>query len=256
MDDAPLDVSATTEPVPQPQGALPLRPLGELEGAIGYAFTTPSYLTNALVHKSFLHEVSDTPLPSNERLEFLGDAALGLIVSADLFVAYPDVPEGRLSALRGALVRLNTLAEAAAPLLLGEYLYMSHGEEAAGGRTRPSNLGRALEALLGAVYMDGGLDAAVSVWHRVLGERTLEQLEEVLSADYKSELQQVSQAQWHETPRYHMTGTSGPDHARQFHVEVIVGDRTLASGVGRNKQIAEQSAAQSALVSLNAKTQR
>ena len=101
-----------------------------LEEAIGYAFSEPTLLANALVHKSYLHEVSDSPITSNERLEFLGDAALGLIVSADLFASYPDVPEGRLSALRGALVRLNTLAEIAAPIALGDYLYMSHGEEA------------------------------------------------------------------------------------------------------------------------------
>ena len=129
-----------------PQGAVPRRLLAELESAIDYTFGNPALLANALVHKSYLHEVHDTPIPSNERLEFLGDAALGLIVSADLFVSYPDVPEGRLSALRGALVRLNTLAEIAVPLSLGEYMYMSHGEEAAGGRARPSNLGRALEA--------------------------------------------------------------------------------------------------------------
>ncbi len=239
------------ESSPLPHGALPRRALVELESAIGYASQNAEYLTNALVHKSYMHEVSDTPLTSNERLEFLGDAALGLIASADLFLLYPDVPEGRLSALRGALVRLNTLAEIAAPIELGEYLYMSHGEEAAGGRTRPSNLGRALEALLGAVYLDGGLLAAEGVWHRVGGERTLEQLEEVLSADYKSELQQVTQAESRETPRYRLTGTSGPEHDKQFHVVVTVGERTLASGTGRNKQIAEQSAAQAALAVLN-----
>lgn len=248
MSDTLLDTP--TETASRPAGAFPRRPLAELEDAIGYAFSNSAYLTNALVHKSYLHEVTDTDLPSNERLEFLGDAALGLIVSADLFRSYPDVPEGRLSALRGALVRLNTLAEIAAPISLGEYLYMSHGEEAAGGRTRPSNLGRALEALLGAVYLDGGLDAATAVWHQVSGERTLEQLQQVLSTDYKSQLQQVTQAEWRETPRYRLTGTSGPDHSKQFHMEVAIGERILASGTGRNKQIAEQAAAEAALSAL------
>jgi len=247
MSDTPLNTPTDTTTAVHNVGALPRRPLAELEAAIGYMFNNPAFLTNALVHKSYLHELPDTPITSNERLEFLGDAALGLIVSADLFTSYPDVPEGRLSALRGALVRLNTLAEIAAPILLGEYLYMSHGEEAAGGRSRPSNLGHALEALLGAVYIDGGLDAASSVWHRVSGERTLEQLQQVLSTDYKSQLQQVTQAEWRETPRYYLTGTSGPDHAKQFHVEVRIGERTLATGAGRNKQIAEQAAAQAAL---------
>lgn len=235
---------------PPPQGAGPRRPLAELEAAIGYAFADPSLLSNALVHKSYLHEVHETSVTSNERLEFLGDAALGLVVSADLFVSYPDVPEGRLSALRGAQVRLNTLAEIAAPIALGEFMYMSHGEEAAGGRTRPSNLGRALEAILGAVYLDGGLEAAVGVWHRVSGEQTLEQMQTVLSTDYKSQLQQVTQAEWRETPRYYLTDTSGPDHDKQFHIEVRIGERPLASGVGRNKQIAEQAAAQAALQAL------
>jgi ribonuclease-3 len=252
MSDTSLDraTGIETGPSPHPIGALPRRPLAELESLIGYAFSDARYLTNAMVHKSYLHEVTDSALPSNERLEFLGDAVLGLIVSADLFRSYPDVPEGRLSALRGALVRLNTLAEIAEPMSLGEYLYMSHGEEAAGGRTRPSNLGRALEALLGAVYLDGGLEAATNVWHQVSGERTLEQMQQVLSTDYKSQLQQVTQAEWHETPRYRLTGTSGPDHSKQFHIEVVIGDRVLASGIGRNKQIAEQSAAEAALVVL------
>ena len=120
-----------------------------------------------------------------------------------------------------------------------------------GGRLRPSNLGRALEALLGAVFLDGGLEAVSGVWHRVSGERTLEQLQEVLSTDYKSQLQQVTQAEWRETPRYYLTDTSGPDHSKQFHIEVRVGQRALASGVGRNKQIAEQAAAQAALHALN-----
>jgi len=235
---------------PHAHGAFPVRPLSDLEEAIGYRFANQSLLQNALVHKSYLHEVTDAPISSNERLEFLGDAVLGMIVSSDLFVSYPDVPEGRLSALRGALVRLNTLAEIAAPIDLGDFLYMSHGEEAAGGRKRGSNLGRALEALLGAVYLDGGLEGVKIVWHRLSGERTLEQLQAVLSTDYKSQLQQLTQAQSRQTPRYHLTQTTGPDHAREFHVEVVVGDQVLATGAGRNKQIAEQEAAKAALASL------
>src|SRR5439155_16339727 len=124
----------------------PLRPRSELEEAIGYEFRDKERLEAALVHKSYLHQVPDFYLGSNERLEFLGDAVLGLIVSADLYTSRPDISEGRLTSLRGALVRKNTLAELAAPFMLGEYLYMSRGEEAAGGRTRPSNLAHAVEA--------------------------------------------------------------------------------------------------------------
>jgi ribonuclease-3 len=225
-----------------------------LESAIGYTFTNPSLLENALVHKSYLYALPDAPITPNERLEFLGDAVLGLLASDYLFTTYSDVSEGELSSYRGALVRLNTLAEIAAPLDLGEYMYMSRGEEAAGGRNRPGNLGRALEAVLGAVYLDGGLDAARAVWQHTLGERSLEQLQQILSGDFKSKLQQVAQSLWRETPRYRLVDASGPEHAKVFKVEVVIGEEALSMGSGRNKQIAEQEAARSALSLLEQRT--
>lgn len=234
------------------EGALPRRPLEELEEKLGYSFENRQYLVNALIHKSYLHAVPDFPPGSNERLEFLGDSVLGFIVSSDLFSQQPGMSEGQLSALRGALVRLNTLAELAEPLEVGQYMYMSHGEEAAGGRSRGSNMGRAIEAILGAVYLDGGLQAAMDVWHKISGGQSIEQLQAVLRSDYKSALQQFTQAHLKATPEYRIVGTSGPEHAKQFHVEVRVGDRVLAGGVGRNKQIAEQSAAETALSNLKA----
>jgi ribonuclease III len=246
-------------PAPGPDGvyvfppvepADPLRSQAELQEALEYTFRDPEYLKNAMVHKSYLHDVPDFYLGSNERLEFLGDAVLGLIVSGDLFVTHPDLSEGELTALRGALVRKNTLAELAEPLALGDFLFMSRGEEAAGGRSRPSNLARTVEAVLGAVYLDGGLDAAVAVWHRILGEQDDERLHEVLRGDYKSKLQQVTQAQMKLTPTYRLVSTRGPEHSKEFLVEVLAGDEVLGTGAGRNKQIAEQAAAQSALASL------
>lgn len=234
------------------EGAIPSRPLHELEEKLGYSFRQRDYLVNALIHKSYLHEVPDFALGSNERLEFLGDSVLGFIVSSDLFRGQPDRSEGDLSTLRGALVRLNTLAKLAAPLELGEYLYMSHGEQAAGGRSRGSSMGRAVEALLGAVYLDGGLEATEQVWHRISSEQGIEQLQQVISGDYKSRLQQFTQAHINATPEYRTVGTSGPDHAKQFHVEVLAGKRVLGGGVGRNKQIAEQAAARTALSTLEA----
>lgn len=234
------------------EGALPVRPLSELEEKIGYRFKNQDYLVNALIHKSYLHEVPDFALGSNERLEFLGDSVLGFIVSSDLFTEQPRMTEGQLSALRGVLVRLNTLAELAEPLEIGQYMYMSHGEEAAGGRARGTNMGRAIEGLLGAVYLDGGLEAAERVWHKILGERSMEQMQEVLRSDYKSALQQFTQAHLKATPEYRIVGTSGPEHAKQFHVEVRVGDRVLAGGIGRNKQLAEQAAAETAMSNLRA----
>lgn len=230
--------------------ARPRRALSELQEAIGYPFRDEELLRNALVHKSYLHAVPDFYLGSNERLEFLGDSVLGLIVSGDLYLSRPGLPEGQLSALRGALVRKETLARLAGRLELGDYLYLSRGEEVAGGRTRPSNLARAAEALLGAVYLDGGLQAARDVWQLMLGEESDEQLQEVLRGDFKSRLQQVTQATMKLTPTYRLANTSGPEHAKEFEVEVVVGDRVLASGSGRSKQLAEQAAAAAALVGL------
>ena len=250
----PVDQSTVAVPVPRAEGATPRRPLSELQEKIGYTFAQEDYLRNAMVHKSYLHAVPDLPGGSNERLEFLGDSVLGFIVSSDLFLSYPETPEGQLTSWRGALVRLTTLAQIAEPLELGEYMYMSRGEEVAGGRTRGTNLGRAIEALLGAVYLDGGLEAAHRVWHTILGEAesTVARIEEVLSGDFKTQLQQFTQAHLKQTPLYRMVGTSGPDHAKQFKVEVLAGDRVLAEGTGTNKQTAEQAAAASALTLLKA----
>ena len=243
--------------MPRAEGAVPRRPLQELQEKIGYTFSEEEYLRNAMVHKSYLHAVPDLPGGSNERLEFLGDSILGFIVSSDLYLAYPDTPEGQLTSWRGALVRLTTLAKIAEPLALGEYMYMSRGEEVAGGRTRGTNLGRAIEALLGAVYLDGGQEAVRGVWHTILGEAdsAVARIEEVLRGDFKTQLQQYAQAHLKQTPLYRMVGTSGPDHAKQFKVEVLAGDRVLAEGTGTNKQMAEQAAAENALNLLNKETE-
>jgi ribonuclease-3 len=247
--DESLDGGVLAPPAaaPRAEGALPKRPFRGLEESIGYTFRNEEYLRNAMVHKSYLHAVPDFPPGSNERLEFLGDSVLGFVVSSDLYIDNPGTTEGELTAWRGALVRLTTLAKVAEPLELGEYMYMSRGEEAAGGRTRGTVLGRAIEALLGAVYLDGGIDAAREVWHRILGERSLARIEEVLRADYKTQLQQFTQAHFRVTPQYRLVETTGPDHAKQFRVEVVAGDRVLASGVGPNKQTAEQAAAEEAM---------
>ena len=240
-----------TPPQPRAEGAGPRRPLKALQESLGYHFENEDLLRNALTHKSYLHAVPDAPGGSNERLEFLGDSVLGFIVSTDLFLANPATAEGQLTTWRGALVRLTTLAKVADPLELGEYMYMSRGEETAGGRARGSNLGRAVEALLGAVYLDGGMDAARGVWHAILGESGLEHIEQTLAADYKTQLQQYTQATMHVTPSYRLVDTSGPDHAKLFRVAVLAGDRELAKGMGTNKQSAEQAAAEAALQALH-----
>lgn len=232
---------------PRAEGAGPRRPLEALQDSFGYHFRDVDLLRNALTHKSYLHAVPDWPLGSNERLEFLGDSVLGFVVSTDLFLANPDTAEGQLTTWRGALVRLTTLSKVAEPLELGEYMYMSRGEESAGGRQRGTNLGRAVEAVLGAVYLDGGMDAARAVWHAFLGESGLHYIEQTLRADYKTQLQQYTQAAMHVTPAYGLVGTSGPDHAKLFEVAVFAGERELARGTGTNKQSAEQAAADAAL---------
>jgi ribonuclease-3 len=234
------------------EGAVPRRPFEQLEDLLGYRFNDKLYLSNALVHKSYLHAVPDLTNGSNERLEFLGDSILGFIVSSDLYLAYPDTDEGQLTAWRGALVRLTTLAQVAEPLDLGEYMFMSRGEELSGGRVRGTNLGRAIEALLGAIYLDGGIEVTRQVWHTILGEGEVisRLIAEVLRADYKTQLQQFTQAHLKHTPRYRLVETYGPDHAKQFHVEVVAGERVLGDGDGSNKQLAEQAAAESALALL------
>ncbi|MEO8287149.1 MAG: ribonuclease III [Chloroflexota bacterium] len=248
--DGPQAIPA--EATPRAEGAVPRRSFDSLEEKLGYTFQDEDYLRNAMVHKSYLHAVPDFPLGSNERLEFLGDSILGFVVSSDLYLAYPNTPEGQLTAWRGALVRLTTLANIAEPLELGEYMYMSRGEENAGGRKRGTNLGRAVEALLGAVYLDGGHEAARDVWHKILGEGGVARIQEVLSTDYKTQLQQFTQANLRVTPLYRLVDTSGPDHAKQFRVEVLAGERKLADGTGSNKQAAEQAAAEAALRVLRA----
>ena len=235
---------------PAPAMLQTTKPHAGLEEKLGYSFQDSELLRNALVHKSYLHDVPDFYLGSNERLEFLGDAVLGLIVSAQLYRSHPNIAEGELTALRGALVRKSTLAELAEPMGLGEYLYLSRGEEAAGGRTRDSNIARAVEAILGAVYMDGGLAAATQVWQQIRGAQGDEALLDVLRTDYKSQLQQLTQASLKVTPAYRLVDTTGPEHAKEFHVEAIVGERTLARGAGRNKQAAEQDAAKAAVQKL------
>ena len=256
MDDKAENTAALVGLAPRAEGAVPRRPFAGLEEKIGYVFKEEDYLRNAMVHKSYLHAIPDFPLGSNERLEFLGDSVLGFIASSDLFVAHPNSPEGQLTSWRGALVRLTTLAIVAEPLELGEYMYMSRGEEAAGGRTRGTVLGRAVEALLGAVYIDGGIEAAREVWHTILGEGGVARIEEVLSADYKTQLQQFTQAHLRVTPLYRLVETTGPDHAKQFRVEVMAGDRVLASGTGPNKQAAQQASAEAALALLKDELQQ
>jgi ribonuclease-3 len=225
----------------------PGAPLQGLEAALGYTFRNMQTLQRAMVHRSYLHDVPDFPLGSNERLEFLGDAVLGFLVARWLYLRHPDKQEGELTALRGALVRLTRLSIWAGLIDLGAYLYLSRGEEIQGGRSRATITGRAFEALLGAIYLDGGLRAVERVLKRFLAATSESDIAAALQGDYKSLLQRQVQSRFKTPPIYRLAGSSGPAHERSFHMQVWSGQLLLGEGEGRNKQQAEQAAAQAAL---------
>jgi ribonuclease-3 len=227
------------------------RPAIELAESLGIVFKDPAKLEQALYHRSYLNEAPED-VESNERLEFLGDAVLGLVISERLFKDYPDLSEGKLSQIRALLVRWDALARAAERIELGEYLVLGKGEEMSGGRKRPSNLAGGLEALIGAAYMDGGLRVAQKLVLRLLKPDLEEIAAQGFSADSKSELQHVAQTRWRHIPQYALISSEGPDHAKLFTVEVLVGDQVLGRGQGRNKKQAELNAARQALETLAA----
>ncbi|MFQ5880705.1 MAG: ribonuclease III [Dehalococcoidia bacterium] len=229
---------------------LSLSDLERLQRGLGVRFRDPQLLREALVHSSFVHEVPSPTLAANERLEFLGDAALGLIIAQKLYKDYPHLREGQLTTLRAALVRTPTLAEVGRRLGLGDYLMLGRGEEASGGRRRPTNLARAFEAIVGAVLVDGGLAKARALVLRCLRSELAAAATGPLAPDYKSRLQQLAQSRWHQAPTYRLLEAAGPDHARTFEVAVEVGGEALGTGRGPSKKAAEQQAAGHALRTL------
>jgi ribonuclease-3 len=229
--------------------------LSQLQTALGVKFKDPSLLEQALVHRSYLNEAPSPGLESNERLEFLGDAALGLIVSQKLCLDFPQLAEGDLTQLKSALIRWETLASAADRISLGDYLCLGRGEESTGGRQRASNLACAFEAVVGAVFLDRGLPKARDLVVRCLKPEFAALASGEVSLDSKSRLQQLAQSHWHETPSYRIVTEEGPDHAKVFTIEVSVAGRTLGQGQGRSKKEAESEAAQQALEALAAEAE-
>ena len=207
----------------------------------------PDMLAQAMVHRSYVNEASITDVDSNERLEFLGDAVLGCVIARWLFERYPEVNEGRLTELRAYLVRGETLSVVADRLGLGEFLVLGRGEEATGGRRRPMNLARGLEAVIGALYLACGFKETQAFVLRAFRQEFKELGAGDLPRDAKSQLQQVAQMVFGRTPQYRTVSAEGPDHAKTFTIEVVVGDRSLGTGTGRTKQIAQVQAAQEAL---------
>ncbi len=221
-----------------------------LEERLGVKFNDAALLTQALVHSSYVNENPHEAPESNERLEFLGDAVLGLVVADDLYAAYPEQHEGELTELRTLLVRRDTLAKAGRRLRLGDALYLGRGEEGGGGRSRPTNLAHAYEALVGAIFLDRGLAAARRFVRRSLEQEFKALPERQFPLDPKSRLQEVSQSRYQTPPHYRLVEAEGPDHARRFTVEVLIDGNSLGTGQGLSKQEAEKEAAREALAHL------
>jgi len=212
-----------------------------LEEVIGYRFKDAGLLKQAMSHKSFASESGSDVC--NERMEFLGDSVLAVVVAHQLFTEYPSEPEGDLSKKKSLLVSRPSLAAWAEELGLGTYLYLGVGEETTGGRTRQSLLANALEALIGAIYLDGGYDAA-AVFIRTWCARRHGSLEET---DHKSRLQEMLQKKHKVPPTYEIASSTGPDHDKTFSVTVRIGADRLGAGTGKSKKEAEQAAALDAL---------
>ena len=219
-----------------------------LEEKLGYTFQNRKLLENALTHSSCANE-SGGRLASNERLEFLGDSILGMVVADHLFRNHPDLPEGVLTRTRAALVCEDSLVEVAEALDLGKYLLLGKGEEAGGGRQRPSIRADAVEAVLAAVYLDGGLGSARKIIQKYVLSKEIEGLTK--PRDYKTALQELVQRENGQVLQYRLTGESGPDHDKRFFVEVTLNGKAVGSGTGRSKKEAEQMSAKAAIDTLS-----
>jgi len=222
----------------------------ELQKILGVPFQQQELLTQALTHSSYANENPGVAPASNERLEFLGDSILGLIVAENLYRDFPGMSEGEMTRLRSILVKQETLARVAESIKLGNYLYLGKGEEASGGRDKPANLARALEALIAAVYLDHGSAVTEQLVLEILDAEFLKTLYQGTIIDYKSQLQELLQAKMQQTPVYNLIETQGPDHDKKFTVEVRLGNDVLANGIGRSKKKAETEAARIALENL------
>ena len=224
--------------------------LENLQENLGYRFRDESLLRGALYHSSYANEHRNENIVSNERLEFLGDAVLGFVSAEFLYSRVPNAPEGELTRIRAALVREESLFEVAQSLQLGECLMLGKGEESGGGRQRPSILADCTEAVFAAVYLDGGMDCARDLIHRVLLSKGDIEVAESRRRDYKTELQELVQRKPHQVLRYELVGQSGPDHAKVFTVAVLLNGDPVGEGSGHSKKEAEQASARAALEKL------
>ncbi len=220
--------------------------LSAIEQKLGYTFENKEFLIQAFIHRSFINEYREAPLQHNERLEFLGDSVLGLIIADYLYHRLPAYPEGQLSQLRSKLVDANSCAEYLLKLAISSFILLGRGESMASGKGKPSILADVFEALLGSIYLDGGLGTAKSflIYHF---EAEFEAAIGSPPRNYKAELQDLSQKLFQKVPVYKVIEESGPDHAKQFHVMVILDEKEAGIGIGSSKKEAEQRAAFDAL---------
>jgi len=218
-----------------------------LQKTLGITFNNLSLLQQAFVHRSYLNENPQFPLPSNERLEFLGDALLSFLIAEGLYRQFNTLSEGEMTKIRAALVRQDNLARLALSLGLGDYLYLGQGEEKSGGRKRSRNLACALEALVGAIFIDQDSITTKNFVLKLFGKGFQQAVEEGIATDYKSRLQELAQLKKLGIPFYRLVEAVGPDHDRRFTIEVVVGGEALSRGYGRSKQLAEKEAARQAL---------
>ncbi|MFH1650835.1 MAG: ribonuclease III [Chloroflexota bacterium] len=226
-----------------------MRALDELEKTIGVAFQDHALLVTAVVHSSYLNENPASAREHNERLEFLGDAVLGLIIAEKVYREFPGLTEGQMTRRRAALVRRDALVRVAGKIGLGDYLYLGKGEEGGGGRLKEANLAGAMEAVIAAVYLDGGLDTTREFIGRFWKDEFARTAVRGVEVDAKTRLQEVMQSRQQLTPHYRLLEAIGPDHARTFTVAVFAGNDVLGTGSGKSKKAAETAAARAALES-------
>lgn len=212
-----------------------------------YTFRDSSLYHTAMTHTSFANEHRDRRLHHNERLEFLGDSVLGFVTADFLFTHYPDLPEGELTKLRAAVVCEGALCEIARELGIPEQIKLGHGEESGGGRSRPSILADATEALLGAIFLDGGIEPARAFVLRFIPKKVEQALSGGAFTDYKTMLQEIVQKNKQETLEYRLAEQTGPDHDKRFTMELLLNSNVFAEGTGKSKKEAEQMAAKKAL---------
>ena len=224
----------------------PYRPL---EKKLGYRFSRKRHMETALTHRSFRFESTDIE-SDNQRLEFLGDAALGLLTGAYLFEKFPDFQEGELTRIRSQLTNTKTLARIAASINLGAFMRLGRGEQQSGGQRRCSNLSDCLEAVIGGAFVDGGLRAVKKIFQKLFAPEVESAVHDIWGENPKGALQEVSQRRWKASPRYRTIKEEGPAHERMFTVEAIINGQVVGTGHGFNKRAAEMEAARQAMLSL------